>query len=410
MKEEKKNPDIIYIEETPEDAGTTIQEVPVQPEGVEQGTNEPADKLPSQADNKEGATMTNAADSEVIDLRVIIKKLWRKKLWFLLVWIITGALASWYIVGIPRTYMTTTRIAPETDQGGQSSLGSIASSFGINLGDNGGSDAIYPLLYPDLMEDNGFVSRFFDIRVQSEDGVISTTYYDYLANYQARPWWAKYQDKVKKLLPKDEEPDKVAKKAGNSGEEPKFDPYYLNKKEDKVVKAIRSSVSFDYDIKTSCISITVIAQDRMICKQVADSVRERLQGFITDYRTSKARKDVDYYKKLADEAKVSYEKVRRQYAAFSDANTDISLPSLQAKMEDIENDMQLKYNAFTALNTQLQAAQAKLQEYTPAFTLLQGAAVPMKASGPKRMIFVAVMLFLATIVECLVIFRKELLA
>jgi uncharacterized protein involved in exopolysaccharide biosynthesis len=44
------------------------------------------------------------------------------------------------------------------------------------------------------------------------------------------------------------------------------------------------------------------------------------------------------------------------------------------------------------------AAKAKIQERTPAFTVIKGAAVPIKPAGPKRMIFVALMLFFATFV------------
>jgi len=36
-----------------------------------------------------------------------------------------------------------------------------------------------------------------------------------------------------------------------------------------------------------------------------------------------------------------------------------------------------------------------VQERTPAFTLLKGASVPIKPSGPKRMIFVIGMVILA---------------
>ena len=57
--------------------------------------------------------------------------------------------------------------------------------------------------------------------------------------------------------------------------------------------------------------------------------------------------------------------------------------------------MQLKYNTYTTLMTQYQAAKAKVQERTPAFTLVQGAAVPIKPAGPKRMIFVIGMCVLA---------------
>ena len=68
-----------------------------------------------------------------------------------------------------------------------------------------------------------------------------------------------------------------------------------------------------------------------------------------------------------------------------------------SKKEDLENDMQLKFNTYSTLTMQYQAALAKVQERTPAFTILQGASVPIRPAGPKRMIFVAVMLFLTFI-------------
>ena len=56
--------------------------------------------------------------------------------------------------------------------------------------------------------------------------------------------------------------------------------------------------------------------------------------------------------------------------------------------------MQLKYNTYSTLNTQLQAAKAKVQERTPAFTTIKGASVPIKPAGPKRMLFVLGMMVL----------------
>ena len=116
--------------------------------------------------------------------------------------------------------------------------------------------------------------------------------------------------------------------------------------------------------------------------------------FITEYRTNKARTDYEYYKKLAADAKQDYEKTRRYYASMADASTNAKLRSVELKLEDIENDMQLKLNAYTTISNQLQAAKAKVQEKTPAFTVLKGAAVPVKPAGPKRMIFVAAMLII----------------
>ena len=134
----------------------------------------------------------------------------------------------------------------------------------------------------------------------------------------------------------------------------------------------------------------------------------KLQDFITDYRTRKARVDVDYYQKLTNEAKKDYEAIREKYVNSADANTDVILESVRAKVEDMENEMQLKYDAYTTLDKQLQAAKAKVQERTPAFTMIKGSSVPIKPAGPKRMIFVAGMIFLSFICTAFYLVRKEL--
>ena len=46
--------------------------------------------------------------------------------------------------------------------------------------------------------------------------------------------------------------------------------------------------------------------------------------------------------------------------------------------------MQLQYNIYTQVAAQLQSAEARVQEDTPAFTTLQSATVPVKKSGPAR--------------------------
>ena len=254
------------------------------------------------------------------------------------------------------------------------------------------SDAITPLLYPDLMEDNGFVTNMFNIMVTTKDGKTKATYHDYLKKHQKYPWWTKAIGSIKSLFSKKSEPSREV-----------FDPYNLTKPEDDIAKAIADRVKFKTDKKTGVITITVKDQDPVVCKTVADSVKNRLQNFITEYRTNKARTDYEYYQQLAQQAKNDYERSRQRYASFSDANTSIALKSVQLKVEEMENDMQLKFSTYSTINNQLQAAKAKVQERTPAFTTLKGAAVPIKPAGPKRVSFVITMLFLTFIGTCVYI-------
>lgn len=342
--------------------------------------------------------MEQKKEHAVIDLRVIWKKIRAKRKVYFLVLPITFVLSCLYIICIPRYYTTSLSLAPELATGSSVSgtIGSIASSFGFDLGSMESSDAISPLLYPDLMDDNGFVVDLFQVKVKNVDGSIDCNYYDYLVFHQKNPWWTYVINWFRRLFPKKQD------LAGNVAER---DAYFLTKLEDDVAELIRSNIKVSVDKKTGVISIQAQDQDPYICRNLADSVKNRLQIFITAYRTNKARIDADHYYKLAMNAKAEYDQVCKEYATYSDSNMDILLQSYKAKKEALENDMQLKYNTYTTIMAQYQAASAKVQERTPAFTLLKGASVPIEPAGPKRMIFVICMTFVVFIVLSLYFIR-----
>ena len=340
-------------------------------------------------------------ESDVIDLKRIFLQIWSNRKKFYKLWGIVFILTYGLLLFVPRYYTTTTRIAPELGSAmDMSSLGDLASSIGLNLGDAGHSDAISPLLYPDLMEDNGFVANLFDIHVTSVDGEIDTTYHEYLAKYQKQAFWKRWMTKLKKLIPKRKEVK------GAQGE---YDPYFISRKEYGLMQLVRNNISFQFDKKTFVVTIKVNAQDPLICRQVADATRIKLQNFITEYRTTKARFDLDYYQKLADEAKTEYEEACVNYSRYSDSHLNITKSTYSNRLENLQKEMEQKYTSYIAVVTQREAAKARVQESTPAFTTLQGASVPVKPAGPKRMFIVITMLFMTTMAMGLYILKYELL-
>lgn len=333
-----------------------------------------------------------------IDVVAIAKTMWQNKKAYIIVLPVVAILSYLIIVCVPRTYTSTVKLAPELSSFNSNSLTDLASSFGFDMGGSkAGGDAIFPELYPDLIESNDFVTSLFDVNVKSKDGKINTTYYNYLSTMQKAPWWKKLYYSIKSLFSSDK---------GTKGKQQKVNPFMLTKKQDEVVKGISSLIKCNVDKKDYVISISVDDQDPLICATVADTVRQRLQQFITEYRTSKARTDLEYYQRLCKDAKEKYEKVRRTYGSYSDANQDVILESYKLKENDLENEMQLLYNNYTALTTQVQQAQAKLLMQTPAFTTLQNASVPLKPTGPKRMIFALGMTLLAFIIITFFSVRK----
>ena len=340
-----------------------------------------------------------------IDIKKIVKTAMQRKWLFIKVWVITFVLSCVWILPQPRYYTSEVSIAPEsTDMKDAGSLASLASSFGVSLG-NGSGDAIYPQLYPDLFGSTQFLVSLMDIRVHTIDGEIDTDYFTYMKDHQQKnilfePFRLAI-DWVKSFFKEDE-----ARIPGKDGQ--RFDPFRLSKSDNDVITKVGDKIACTYSRTTDVVTITVTDQDPLVCALLADSIKEHLQVYITDYRTKKSRIDYEHYKKLTEDARASYDEARIAFARYADSHQDVFLQSVQTKIDDLENEMQLRYNVYTALNTRLEAAQAKVQENTPVFTTLTNATVPIKPAGPKRMIFVAAMLFLATCGTIGYLFRTEL--
>lgn len=295
--------------------------------------------------------------------------------------------------GTPKIYQSTVVLAPEESGNGFSgSISSLASMVGMNMKIGKTGDALYPEIYPDLMESTDFIVGLFPITVTKDKTGEQYTYQDYLQNHQKLAVSdypiALIQTLAEKLKSEDEPV---------SGH--KVNPFRLTKKEDEVAKAISHNINCSVDKKTNVITIVVEDQDPLIAATVADSAQLHLQRAITEYRTKKARNDLEYMNQLYAEARKQYDKARQTYAAYADANQEVVLQSYRMKEEDLENDMQLKYNIYQQVVGQLQLAQAKLQERTPAFTIVQRASVPIKHSSRPKIVTLIIWMFLGFIVR-----------
>lgn len=347
---------------------------------------------------------TSKPRKKKVDFAHLAEVLWKNRKLFYIVLPIAFIVACIYAFSIPKVYKCEVMLAPELSTTRSSNtLSNLARSFGMKLGSSslgGSSEALLPNLYPDLMNSVDFKTSLFSIQVCAEDSVTPKSYYDYLLNDQKRPWWSaaisETMDAIKDLFAKEDTIDQK-----------KVDPFKLTKQQTGIVKALTKKVVCDVDQKTLVITIDVTDQDPVICATVADSVKERLQRFITDYRTNKARIDLEYNKKLCAESKIRYEKARQRYVEFADANQDLILQSVRTRLTDLENEMQLQFNAYQTYATQVQNSEAQVQQETPAFMTLQSATVPLLADSPVKKKIVLVFLFLAFVGTSLYVLHKE---
>lgn len=300
---------------------------------------------------------------------------------------VAGVIGVIFAFATPKTYKAAVVLAPEESGNGFSgSISSLASMVGMNMKIGQTGDALYPEIYPDLMESTDFIVGLFPITVTKDKTGEQYSYQEYIADHQKLAFY----DYPKALLAG------AIKKLTTTPVEPghKLDPFRLTRDEFDVVKSMRNSISCAVDKKTNVITVVVEDQDPLIAATVADSVKVHLQNAITDYRTKKARIDLEYMERLLGEARKQYDKARRDYAVYADANQDVLLQVYRIKEEDLENDMQLKYNIYQQVVEQYHLALAKLQERTPAFTVVQSATVPVKHSNTPKIVVLAIWMFL----------------
>lgn len=331
-------------------------------------------------------------EEQEIDLLELALKIWAERkfiLKFCSYAVLVGLIVAF---SIPKEYTATATIAPEMSDGKSGgSLSSLAAMAGINMNASSGADAIYPDLYPDIIASTPFITELFDVPVESLNAEIDTTVYGYLNDYQRAPWWStvtsapfKALGWVISLFNDNEE----------SGDKAKLDPFHLTKEEASVVKVLSQRISVSVDKKTGLTTLSVTMQDARIAACLTDAVMTKLQNYVVEYRTNKARKDFQFQQTLFERKKKEYEKAQEEYAKFADANKNIILLSYRAEQERLENEMRLAYQVYTSVAQQLQMAEAKVQEITPVYTILEPATIPIRASKPNKFIILISFVFL----------------
>lgn len=329
-------------------------------------------------------------DEKEIDLLELASKLWaqRKKL---AIWSICGAVVGLVVAfSIPKEYNTTVKLAPEATDAKAASggLSSLAAMAGLGSAATG-VDAVYPQLYPDVVSSVPFTTSLFDVQVETKEDGQKFTVKQYLEEETRSPWWSAIIGAPFKLLGMILSPDE------EEGEGKKLDNFCLTKDESMLVEALNQRVSASVDQKTNVVTISVDMQDPLVSAVLADTVVSRLQEYVTQYRTNKARKDLDYAETLNEEAKSDYYKAQQRYAEYLDRNQGLAFQSAQITRDRLANEASLAFNLYNQTAQQVQKAKAKVQENTPVYAIITPATVPVKASSPKKAMILIGFTFLA---------------
>ena len=171
----------------------------------------------------------------------------------------------------------------------------------------------------------------------------------------------------------------------------------MSREEANLVESVKGSIGCKMNDQTLIIDLYATAQDPFIAKTLVDTIMLKLQNFIIDYRTNKARVDLEYYKGLEEKAFQAYIRASNVYARYCDSHKGTVLQAYLSEQERLENDLSMALETYTQVKQHVSSAEAKLREKTPAFTIMEKASVPNLHSAPKKLMIAIAFLFVALI-------------
>ena len=348
------------------------------------------------AENKEYKQVPPHQEEEEqeIDLMEYARKLWESRKTLLIASGIAAVLGVVIALTTPRQYTVTVTLAPESGKSGGGSLSGIASMLGMggfSMGSD--ADALNVMLYPNIVSSTPFILDLMDTPVKTiDEEQPDTTLTGYLTEYTKKSLMGTVISLPFKAIGgvislfKEEEPEVTGPGT--------IDPFQLTKDQAKIAEGIKKLIVANVDKKTGITTVSVTMQDPMVAAMLTDTVLLKLKQHITKYRVSKAEDDCKYWENLNNQRRDEYYAKQKEYAEYVDANKNVVLQSVQIEQERLQNDMQLAYQVYSNVATQLQMARAKVQEAKPVFVIVEPASVPLQASGTSRAMTVIGTIFL----------------
>ena len=243
-------------------------------------------------------------------------------------------------LSMPSQYTVQVTLSPEIGNSkGSGGLAGLAASFlgnGVTMGET--VDALNASLSADIVSSTPFLLEILNMQVivSPKGGRMDLgSYLDHCSS----PWWSYIIgfpsliiNGVQSFFKDEQITDKISQGA-----------IELSKEENDRINFLKNHITAGIDKKTAITSISVTLQDPKVTAIVADSIIHKLQEYIINYRTFKAKEDCAYLSKLFEERKEEYYVAQGNYADYMDSHDDLILQSVRAEQERLQNDMNLAY-------------------------------------------------------------------
>ncbi|GAB4230671.1 MAG: Wzz/FepE/Etk N-terminal domain-containing protein [Ekhidna sp.] len=304
-------------------------------------------------------------------------------------------------------YEASAKLLPESDEGGipdLGGLGGLAGLAGFDLSSlGGGGQVLSPELYPEIVTSEPFLNELINSPVYFEKLDTTISCFQYFKEIDSPSLFGLLGEytiglpgKIKKMFSSDIE------KTTDTG------PLKRYSKEDwKIIESFSERLSVEVESATGMIAIEVEIPDAIAAAEVSQKMVDELTQYVINYKIDKASVQLEFITQQFEKAKQQYEMKQAEVARFTDRNRNLTNSLIQAEYKRLQNEMDIAFEVYKGLATQLEQAKIQVSQETPVFTVLEPVRVPEDKSKPRRGLILIVFSFLGGIISVVYVLIKN---
>ena len=351
-------------------------------------------------------------EEEGIDIMAMLRGLWDGRKTIIIctaIFLVLGLLAA---LTMKRTYSVTSVMVPQLGSSKNSSLSSLASLAGFDMGMANTGAELSPLIYPQIVSSVPFGLEMMHTPLHYQKCDTAISMFDYVYSDYNKPSVVDYIKRYTIGLPgvimssmrsKPEEIRYVGEGVGGESKAPK--PIIVSRDEQKMLQVMDRIVSLAVDKKEGYVTLTVNGSEPIQTAELAMKAQQLLQDEVTRFRIEKSQSELDYIQARFDEIKAENERYQVMLASARDRSQNVATTAARVGTDRIQSKYNVSNAVFMEMAKQLEQAKMQVKKDTPAFTIIQPVTVPMKPANSRAKTLI-VWTFLGIVLGCGIVIAK----
>jgi uncharacterized protein involved in exopolysaccharide biosynthesis len=343
---------------------------------------------------------------EKIDLLLLSSKILKRKKLIIYTTIISFVIGLFVAILSPAKFNSNITFVIQDNQtkNASSSFSGLAAMAGININANSNTSVLSPNVYPNIVSSISFQKDLMNSLISFKGNDISVYEYNQM---HLRPSLSESIFNYTVGLPL-KVLAKIRQKKTTLENNHKSNFISFSIEEANASTWLSSKIKLEADEESGSITISTEFKDPLIAAQIAQNFFLLLEKYVTKYKINKASQYLEFVQNSYNEKKQEVEIMQSQIASFKDNNKNFTTAESQIQIQRLTSDYNVIYGVYSELAKKLEQCKLHVKENTPIFTIINPVAIPVKKSGPNRIIILLSSIFIGVFLSIMIILAKLL--